>query len=75
MQELESTTFVAKLAKMDSQAWRTLCCEYARTLLSYAKTRFDCSPDRGEEIAQRTFVRSVRSIQQFDRARRFFRNV
>lgn len=69
MQEPESRTFIAKLANMDSQAWRTFCCEYAPTLLSYARAHFDCGPDRAEEITQRTFVRSVRSIRQFDPAR------
>ena len=69
MHEPESKTFVVKLVKMDSQAWRTFCCEYAPALVGYAKTRFDCSGEKAEEIAQRTFVRSVRSIRQFDPAR------
>jgi len=69
MQELESKTFVAKLVKMDSRAWRTFCYEYAPTLVSYAKIRFGCSSESAEEIAQRTFVRSVRSIRRFDPGR------
>ena len=69
MDEPESKTFVASLKEMDSQAWRTFCCEYAPVLVSYAKARFGCSSDSAEEIAQRTFVRSVRSIRQFDPTR------
>jgi RNA polymerase sigma factor (sigma-70 family) len=69
MDEPESKTFVASLVEMDSQAWRTFCREYGPALVSYAKTRFGCNSDSAEEIAQRTFVRSVRSIRRFDPAR------
>ncbi|MBN2129705.1 MAG: sigma-70 family RNA polymerase sigma factor [Sedimentisphaerales bacterium] len=69
MHEPEPKTFVAKLVKMDSHAWRTFCCEYAPALVAYAKIHFGCSSDNAEEIAQRTFVRSVRSIRRFDPGR------
>jgi RNA polymerase sigma factor (sigma-70 family) len=69
MQELESKDFVARLVRMDSEAWRAVCRELSPLLLAYVKVRFGCSQDRVEEIVQRSFVRSVRSIRQFDPSR------
>jgi RNA polymerase sigma-70 factor (ECF subfamily) len=69
MQELESKDFIEKLARMDSDAWRAFCRGHAPLLLRYARLRFGCDRDQAEEIVQRAFVRSVRSIRQYDPTR------
>jgi RNA polymerase sigma factor (sigma-70 family) len=69
MQELESKDFVARLVAMDGEAWRLVCRGLAPLLLAYVKSRFGYHQDQAEEIVQRSFVRSVRSVRQFDPAR------